>query len=181
MRMFVPTTLVLGSLLAATPSGWAAEPSPEQAKAIAEIRKLGGTVRVFEDRPRTPVIVVDLRGNGVTDAGVVHLQGLSQLQHLSLWDTQVTDAGLMHLQGLTQLRSLDLDPGLERLKGLTQLRILDLSGTQVADAGLVHLEGLTRLQWLRLVGTKVTDAGVRELQKALPNAHIVRTVNRKAK
>jgi hypothetical protein len=36
----------------------------------------------------------------------------------------------------------------------------------------VHLKGLTGLQTLYLRSTKVTDAGVAELKKALPNCKI---------
>ena len=49
-----------------------------------------------------------LAGTKVTDAGLVHLKGLAQLQSLDLMEHQVTDAGLEHLKGLTQLQSLDL-------------------------------------------------------------------------
>ena len=48
-----------------------------------------------------------------------------------------------------------------------------LSRTGVTDAGLVHLAGLTALERLWLADTQVTDAGVAELQKALPNCGIV--------
>ena len=60
--------------------------------------------------------------------------------------TKVSDAGLKHLKGLTQLRRLDLDrtkvsdAGLEHLKGLTQLRRLDLGDTKVTDAGVKKLQ-----------------------------------------
>ena len=60
--------------------------------------------------------------NGGTDAGPVHLEGLTGLGHLDLKDTQVTAAGLVHLEGLTNLKSLDLrytqvsDAGVARLK-----------------------------------------------------------------
>ena len=37
----------------------------------------------------------------MTDAGLEHLKGLTQLQRLACGDTQVTDAGLEHLKGLT--------------------------------------------------------------------------------
>ena len=40
----------------------------------------------------------------MTDAGLVHLKGLTQLQWLDLAETKVTDAGLVHLKGLTQLQ-----------------------------------------------------------------------------
>jgi len=46
-------------------------------------------------------------------------------------------------------------------------------GTEVTDAHVVHLKGLTSLQSLYLGNTQVTDAGVNELQKALPNCQIV--------
>ena len=92
----------------------------------------------------------------VTDAGLEHLKGLSQLQSLTLEGTQVTDAGL------------------KRLTGLTQFRTLDLNETRVTDAALVHLKGLTKLSELDLHNTKVTNEGVKRLQQALPNCKIFR-------
>ena len=47
-----------------------------------------------------------------------------------------------------------------------------LDNTKITDAGLVHLKGLNRLQPLYLYGSQVTDAGIAELQQALPNRKI---------
>jgi len=47
-------------------------------------------------------------------------------------------------------------------------------GFAVTDAGLAHLKGLTSLKWLAVAKTKVTDVGVNDLQKALPNVKITR-------
>ena len=116
---------------------WAAEPKAEEAKAIAEIRDLGGYVTVDEKSPDSPVIGVNFMKTGpgkssLGDAGLVYLKGMAHLQSLILWGTDVTDAGLENLEGLTQLQSLDLSytrvtaAGLERLQGLTQLQSLDL-------------------------------------------------------
>ena len=44
-----------------------------------------------------------------------------------------------------------------------------LIGDQVTDAGLVHLTGLPALRNLSVAHTQVTDAGVAELRKRLPN------------
>jgi hypothetical protein len=44
----------------------------------------------------------------------------------------------------------------------------------VTDAGLEHLIGLTNLQYLNLTMTDVTDAGVTDLQQALPKLKIHR-------
>ena len=63
------------------------------------------------------------------------------------------------------------------LKGLTNLRILILLNPQITDAGLVHLKGLTNLRELYLssvegVDSQITDAGIADLQKALPNCEM---------
>ena len=50
---------------------------------------------------------------------------------------------------------------------------VELNETQVTDAGLVHLK-VTKLALLRLDTTAVTNAGVAELKKALPNCDIRR-------
>ena len=50
---------------------------------------------------------------------------------------------------------------------------VDLSKTQVTDAGLVHLKELANLQYLFLGEAKITDSGIVELQKTLPNCEIL--------
>ena len=45
------------------------------------------------------------------------------------------------------------------------------NGSQITDAGLAHLAGLTKLQSISLP-KQITDAGIAELQKALPNCTI---------
>jgi Leucine-rich repeat (LRR) protein len=115
--------------------------------------------------------ILELAGNAsVTDAGLVHLKGLTNLSGLGLNNTQITDAGLVHMKGLTKLSYLGLngtqvtDAGLVRLKGLTNLSILGLNGSQVTDAGMVHLKGLTNVSHLGLSGTQFTDAGLVHLK-----------------
>ena len=61
--------------------------------------------------------------------------------------TNVTDAGLMHLLGLTELITLDLggnyhvsDAGLVHIQGLTKLTTLELGFTEVTDAGVEKLQ-----------------------------------------
>ena len=62
MNRIVLPLLTLGLSLAPVLC-WAAEPNADQAKAIAEIEKLGGKVTVDEKSPGKPVIAVDLGGN----------------------------------------------------------------------------------------------------------------------
>ena len=147
-----------------------AQPNVDQAKAIAAIKELSGyDVTLDENSPGKPAKAVFLENSKVTDAGLVHLAGLTQLQVLSLKTARVTDAGLVNLKGLTQLHYLDLrgtnvtGTGLEHLKGLTRLKWL-LMSSPVTDAGLVHLKGLPGLQWLGLAFAPVTDAGLVHLK-----------------
>ena len=58
---------------------------------------------------------------GYTDAGLVHLKGLTKLEGLRLGFAQVTDAGLTHL------------------KGLTNLVVINLEDTKVTDVGIAKL------------------------------------------
>jgi len=118
-----------------------------------------------------------LSEQGLTDAGLVHLAGLTQLRSLNLSETPITDAGLAHLKGLAQLQSLDLSmtlvvgPGLECLCGMPRLRTLRLAKVpfrrmgEVAagrfnDAQLRHLQGLADLRTLDFSETSISDAGL---------------------
>lgn len=87
------------SLLLAPVLCCAAEPNVDQATAIAEIEKLGGTVTLHEKSPGEPALEVNLTGTTVTDAGLANLEGLNNLKSLQLHRTEVTDAGLAHLKG----------------------------------------------------------------------------------
>ena len=180
-------TLLVLMLLLGCGLGWFAREvhkARAQGEAKKAIEKLGG--RVGWDRPpggmmRTAVVLagkllgedlywdvsqVFLSDTPVTDAGLVHLCGLTQLGTLSLNNTRVTDAGLVHLRGLTQFNGLGLndttvtDAGLMHLRRLTQLRWLGLRSTQATDAGLAQLQELTQLCALDLNNTHVTDAGL---------------------
>ena len=125
-------------------------PKPESRSDVTgEIKKLGGRVRVDKNGS---VVEVGFFGTKVSDAGLEHLKGLTNLRFLFLDETKVTDAGLEHLKGLTNLQGPWLaktkvtDTGLEHLEGLTKLRLLKLYETEVTGHGLEHLKGLTNLE-----------------------------------
>jgi hypothetical protein len=109
-------------------------------------------------------------GTKIGDAGLGHLKGLTNLRGLAITDTNVTDAGLKHLTGLTNVQGLFLngtkitDAGLLHLKGMTKLNDLNINDTKITDVGMEHLKGLTNLQTLNLRGTEVTDAGLEHLK-----------------
>jgi hypothetical protein len=168
------------------------------------LRKLGGSttggVYLDSDKARNQDLAVikklpmvhtlTLRRCQITDAGLVHLKDMADLQFLTLADMPITDKGLVHLEGLRHLRDLTVrcakvsgpglrgltrltslglqdsaytDAGLAHLRGLTKLERLDLRNTAITDAGLVHLKPLVNLDRLFLDNTKVTDAGLEHL------------------
>jgi hypothetical protein len=91
----------------------------------------------------------------VTDAGMVHLKGLTKLKSLSLFCSNITDAGLKPIERLTQLEDLQVfcilsDVGLEYLKRLKRLKTLNISCRHLIGEGFIHLKGLTQLQALEL-------------------------------
>ncbi len=98
------------------------------------------------------VIAVDVEGDRFTDSDLRHVQKLTKLAYLSLNNENVTDVGLQYLEGLADLQELVIcgppQAGLKRL------------GTSPARPYRKY--------------TKVTDAGVAKLQKALPNCRITR-------
>jgi len=82
-----------------------------------------------------------------TDLGLKnYLASLKPPAQLSLDEWRITDAGLEHLKGLTNLEELDLsrtritDTGLIHLKGLPNLKYLDLRGTQATGMGVAELQ-----------------------------------------
>ena len=187
-----------------------AEPPTARDRAVAAIEKLGGTVEVDETRPGKPVVGVDLSRSAVTDAdlvllealpdlevldlrltsigdaGVAHLRGAKALRFLNLFRTRLTDAGLDHLAGNAGLETLLVggtqvtDEGLARLAAFPRLRKLSVFDTQVGDAGLEHLRGLSRLETLLLGKSRVTAAGRERLSAALPNVRFEEKAPREA-
>lgn len=93
---------------------------------------------------------------------------------------QITDEGLKHLAGWTELRELSLvgtnitDEGLKSLAEMKKLQRLILSDTKVTDEGMQHLTKLTALRDVFVFNTKVTDSGVGVLKRWKPEINVSR-------
>lgn len=117
-------------------------------------------------------------GNPISDAALSHVRGLKRLKVLCLAESPITDAGLANLSELTQLESLDLsdteitDAAMVHLRELARLENLMLDDAKITDAGLGHLEGLMHLRHLALGRAGVTEEGKSRLRQALPNVGI---------
>lgn len=151
MNRIAVTIVGLGLSLASVSLGSAEEPSSGQARASAEIRKLGSKVIVDEESPGKAVIGVDFTGTMVSARELAFLrsQGLRDLSHYCYRDSRAMERAF---------KITDVD--LEYLQGLPELQFLNLCGTRVTNARLANLKGLGRLQWLNVSRTRVTAAGM---------------------
>ncbi len=116
---------------------------------------------------------LDLR-KGANDAELAQLPDLPHLEELSLSSAagaHITDAGLAHLAGLTNLRRLWVgnsrvtDRGLVPLRGMSRLEFVCLQGGLTTGEGLSHLAGATHLRHLKLLACGITDAGIEQIIK----------------
>ena len=117
--------IVLLVLLAVCLTGCGQTQAVREERAVNAILKLDGKVTRDETLPGRPVVLVDLCGTKITDAGLKDLKELKGLQTLFLCETKITDAGLKDLKELKELKGL---------------RKLDLGGTKITNAGLKDLK-----------------------------------------
>ncbi|NDC78035.1 MAG: hypothetical protein EBZ67_09220 [Chitinophagia bacterium] len=103
---------------------------------------------------REQLLVLDLAGTDISDAGCSSLSELRNLRRLNLTDTRITDAGL------------------SRLATLTELEELNLNGTEITGNALRSLASLKKLRSLYLFRTRVKAAEVDALAGAFPSTHI---------
>jgi WD40 repeat protein len=91
-------------------------------EAVAALKKLGARIKQDD---QGNVVELNLSRSKITDAGLVHLKGLPELQKLNIFFCpKITDAGLVHL------------------KGMANLQELNLTGTKFTDAGVAQLQDL---------------------------------------
>ena len=83
----------------------AKEPTVDATSVKAKLEELEARIKVNE---QSELVGVNLTSTKITDAGLVHLAGLTSLQELILRNTQITDPGLVQLAGLTSLQMLNL-------------------------------------------------------------------------
>jgi len=129
-------------------------------------------------------------GNKLTDAGLRFLRQLPQLTYLDisgsqrtdsgLWSVSMTELGVDSLATLRELRELRLGGTpvslrwLEKLKGLKKLERLGLQDDRrLADDAVPILASFATLRWLDVKGSGVTEKGVADLRRLLPQCQIV--------
>ena len=122
----------------------------------------------------TNLKVLRFTNNGkITDAGMVQLAGLKNLETLSIVGTHITGKAYAQFEGFTKVTrvshrgsSID-DEGLRQLcDHLPNLESLSLAHAKfVTDAGATHLAKLTKLKSLELGTTKATPQALKAIAK----------------
>lgn len=175
----IAAALFIGAAAHADDKKTPAPLSAEEKTAIAEIEKIGGTVRPVSADTDLKDVDFHLGGTALTDAGLAQVKPLKNVVWLNLKGTKITDAGLANLADLKSLKQLHLeltgigDAGMVHLAGLENLEYLNLYGTKVTDAGLKQVAGLKNLKKVYTWQTPVTDAVREELMKAKPGLQVV--------
>jgi hypothetical protein len=126
--------------------GWQAERIHRQREANAVIYRAGGMVR-YEDAFLRPVT-----------------------KHLS---TRLGRDAVQHITAVYFGGTSAKDEDLACLRMLPRLREVILTSSAVSDAGLPHLYGLRELETVDLRFTAVSESGIAELRRALPQAKIL--------
>lgn len=166
----------------------------EEVNKLAKVERMGNAIKVAlkpEATDEVLALLAKLKGltelevhncPNLTEKGFAGVKELKELRRLSLSGLekpqQTTDEWLVHLKGLPGLQSLSLegcekitDAGLVHLKEMTQLTDLVLP-RQTTDAGLLHLYGLKNLKTVKTGDSKVTEAGIEALKKAIPGVEV---------
>lgn len=144
--------------------------SRQDDRPIMRLEELRGKVTRDAKLPASPIVEVDLSGTNVTDDDLRLVGNLSELRTLNLHRTGVSDAGVLHLQGLKHLVTLTIgdtritNAGLKALTALEQLEFIGLHGTRVNDAGVIHLKAFPHLKSLFLSKSDVTDEGLKTVK-----------------
>ncbi len=114
-------------------------------------------------------------GTTIRDEDLACLANLKNLKWLQ-GVVGVSDAGMMHLAGLTNMERLNVsgsdltDKGLSYLAGMKKLNHLTVSDGNFTEKGLRHLEDLKALGFLRITSQNDIKRGaVLRLRKKLPN------------
>ncbi|MCA9027639.1 MAG: protein kinase [Planctomycetaceae bacterium] len=115
--------------------------------------------------------LVTLSGTAISDVSLRQMNQWPKLFLLSLMDTQVTDQGIQELSQARNLANLQLirvpmtGEGLKSLLPLKKLVTLDLQSTEITDDDLPLLAEFPKLTSLSLRYTKMTDTGLKEVAK----------------
>jgi hypothetical protein len=156
-----------------------AGPTPEQIvtqfKALRPDQITDDSLSQLASSPEAAAAIteVDMQGAQVSGTGLAALQGLPNLQSLSVGGPHITADALAAVGKAQSLKSIDLsnsaanDRVVSELSQIPHLQTLNLQGTQVTGGSATALSAMHELVDLSLLGTSADDQTVQGLA-ALP-------------
>jgi len=136
---------------------------------IASWRILDADISGLAETSALRTLIIDDPESRITAAGLKHLAGLPNLEHLRIRGSGVDDAALTEIAKIKSLRILNLprgefsDAGLAQLKPLPQLAQFRFNSPAVTDAGMLTLAAFPALTRLHLIDVAITDQGLKTL------------------
>lgn len=132
-------------------------------EAMPIIGKYVKCTKLIFDGSREPI--------NITDAGLEHLSGMTELWRLDFCNASITGSGLRFLDDLDKLEMLVLyecpitDEGLSHLPAFPALTDLSLSGdnSRITDAALKYVSRCTALEDITLHRVSITGSGLADL------------------
>jgi hypothetical protein len=112
------------------------------------------------------ICIMAASGSGLTDSDLAQLRDLPELLDVDVSAAQITNEGIVELAKIRKLRSLSLDGanitanGLAPLESCSHLVSLTLWDAAVTDDLLEGVGNLKTVEYLQLVRTSVTSAGL---------------------
>jgi hypothetical protein len=142
----------------------------DRRNAVAEIERLDGAMGIKYFGPEWLRNIVKDEKFFWDPAGVHFNRPLTEAELKSILPHLMT---FQRLHDLTLPGSTITNDNLPSLFPLaSKLTYLNVAGSQISDDAIVHLKQFPKLKILRVNGTGITGAGVRELQQALPTCRV---------
>ena len=123
--------------------------------------------------------ILDIRGSTFTGDALEPIGRLTSLEKLRMWNQPIGDAGIKHLANLRNLDELDAwkigltDEAMPTIAEFSSLQLLKLGDNPgITDASVPLLARLNSLNEMHVTGTSISDQGIHQLQRALPNCRI---------
>jgi hypothetical protein len=175
--------LILLASLTLSASAFALDPHVEAVIRIVEAAK--GKVEKTEDGQSLKLVDLAVPGAGPHDHRQVdpydaaffeHLGHIATLESLNVISTKFNDEWMPHIAKLRRLKTLRFtnngkltDAGMAQLAGLKNLESFSFVGTAMTGKAYAKFDGFTKLVKVSHRGSRIDDAGLKELCDHLPN------------
>lgn len=170
---FVGVTVLLGCI----PNRMAPPSNADPAECLA-VNDLAPIAETVSWNAQGHVRTIDMSGSQISAKVLDSLLAFEHLEELNLTGCDIGTDTVARLSNLSELRGLSLqwtsvaDEHLRHLAVLPNLTVLAIGHTAVSDAAIPHLRKMQQLKVLFAEDTQLSQHGLSELERALPECRI---------